>query len=92
LVLQEPADVPPPAANTTVPNATSLETVNPTSPVSLVNQSMGSTSEGPAVITESGPALQDQNVTEPESVIDNQTEPQKTSEIPENIADSEESQ
>lgn len=89
LVLQEPADVAPPA-NATATNATSLENVNATSPISVVNRSTESTSEGPSAIVEPEPAQQEQNVTEPEPGTDNQSESQKSSEIPQNITDSEE--
>jgi hypothetical protein len=97
LVLQEPADVAPPANTTTVPNATttSLEDVNATSPVSVVNRSTTeSTPEGggPPVLLESDQPEQQQNVTELEPSTDNQTEPQKSSEIPENATDSEQSE
>lgn len=90
LVLQEPADVAPPA-NATVTNATSLENVNATSPISVVNRSTESTSEGPPAIVEREPAQQEQNVTQPEPSSDNETETQKSTEMPENVTDSEQS-
>jgi hypothetical protein len=90
LVLQEPADVAPPA-NATATNATTLENVNATSQISVVNRSTESTAEGPPAIVEPEPAQQEQNVTQPEPSSDNETETQKSIEMPENVTDSEES-
>lgn len=82
-VLQEPADVPPPV-NATNASAMSLQDVNASSS-DLVNQSMESISDVQNTTVESEPAQQEQNVTEPRPITDNQTE----SEVPENETDSE---